>query len=543
MKTLTEHARFDFIIVGAGSAGCILANRLSECGKFSVLLLEDGGSNKSPWISLPAGFAKTYYHPKYNYCYYTEPQAQMLNRKIYTPRGRGLGGSGAINAMVYIRGHREDFDDWQKAGAAGWGFDDVLPYFKKIESHPLGNNLYHSSEGNIGITNMQKEAHPTCQNFISACVENGMKINHDFNGEEICGVGTYEANISNGRRASSASTYLNRAKNRKNLVIRTHAKVKQILFQGTQAVGVSASINDQQIRYLANKEVILAAGAIDSPKLLQLSGVGEADELKKLGINIVKNLPAVGKNLQDHVCSGYIFETRVKTLNDDFKGFYKKAKLGFQYLMTRGGPLSISVNQAGGFVNTRLKSARPNIQLYFNPLSYQYEPNARGLVKPLPHSGVMLSYSPCRPNSRGSVTLSSSDYRNAALIQPNYLSSDDDVIDIIQGAKFVAKLSQSAAFRGVFTASAGNDLSGKSDLDLLQQFKEQGGSIYHLCGTCAIGLNDKNSVVDASLKVHSLEGVRVIDASVFPNIVSGNINAATMMVAEKGADHIIQDYK
>lgn len=543
MKTITEHARFDFIIVGAGSAGCILANRLSECGKFSVLLLEDGGSNKSPWISLPAGFAKTYYHPKYNYCYYTEPQAQMLNRKIYTPRGRGLGGSGAINAMVYIRGHREDFDDWQKAGAAGWGFDDVLPYFKKIESHPLGNNLYHSSEGNIGITNMQKEAHPTCQNFISACVENGMKINHDFNGEEICGVGTYEANISNGRRASSASTYLNRAKNRKNLVIRTHAKVKQILFQGTQAVGVSASINDQQIRYLANKEVILAAGAIDSPKLLQLSGVGEADELKKLGINIVKNLPAVGKNLQDHVCSGYIFETRVKTLNDDFKGFYKKAKLGFQYLMTRGGPLSISVNQAGGFVNTRLKSARPNIQLYFNPLSYQYEPNARGLVKPLPHSGVMLSYSPCRPNSRGSVTLSSSDYRNAALIQPNYLSSDDDVIDIIQGAKFVAKLSQSAAFRGVFTASAGNDLSGKSDLDLLQQFKEQGGSIYHLCGTCAIGLNDKNSVVDASLKVHSLEGVRVIDASVFPNIVSGNINAATMMVAEKGADHIIQDYK
>ena len=534
---------FDFIIVGAGSAGCILANRLSECSKFSVLLLEEGGSNNNPWISLPAGFAKTYYHPRYNYCYYTEPQTQMLNRKIYAPRGRGLGGSGAINAMVYIRGHREDFDDWQKAGASGWGFDDVLPYFRKIESHPLGDNLFHSTKGNIGITNMQKEAHPICQNFISACVENGMKINHDFNGNEICGVGTYEANISNGRRASSASTYLYKAKKRKNLVIRTHAKVKRILFQGTQAVGVSTSINDQQTSYFASKEVILSAGAIDSPKLLQLSGVGEADNLKKIGISIVKNMPAVGKNLQDHVCASYVFETRVKTLNDDFKGLYKKAKLGLQYLATRGGPLSISVNQAGGFVNTRSKTARPNIQLYFNPLSYQYDPNASGLVKPLSHSGVMLSYSPCRPNSRGSVTLSDGDHRNAALIQPNYLSSDDDVIDIIQGAKFVAKLSQAEAFKGVFIANTSNDLSSKSDLDLLQQFKEHGGSIYHLCGTCSIGLNDKNSVVDTSLKVHGLEGVRVIDASVFPNIVSGNINAATMMVAEKGADHIIRDYK
>jgi len=543
LKTITEQARFDFIIVGAGSAGCVLANRLSECGKFSVLLLEDGGSNKSPWISLPAGFSKTYYHPKYNYCYYTEPQAQMLNRKIYAPRGRGLGGSGAINAMVYIRGHREDFDDWQKAGAAGWGFDDVLPYFKKIESHPLGDNLYHSSKGNIGITNMQKEAHSTCQNFISACVENGMKINHDFNGEEICGVGTYEANISNGRRASSASTYLNKAKNRKNLVIRTHARVKKILFQGIQAMGVSTSINDQQIRYLANKEVILAAGAIDSPKLLQLSGIGEADELKKLGINVVKNMPAVGQNLQDHVCGGFIFETKVKTLNDDLKGFYNKAKLGAKYVFSRRGPLSVSVNQAGGFVNTKSQVPKPNIQLYFNPLSYTNDPNAKGIVKPLPHSGVMLSYSPCRPKSRGSIALSDANYLSSAKIQPNYLSADEDVVDVIEGAKFVTKLSQSAAFRGVFTASAGNDLSGKSDLDLLQQFKEQGSSIYHLCGTCAIGLNDKNSVVDASLKAHGLEGLRVIDASVFPNIVSGNINAATMMVAEKGADHIIQDYK
>ena len=254
-------------------------------------------------------------------------------------------------------------------------------------------------------------------------------------------------------------------------------------------------------------------------------------------------MPAVGQNLQDHVYSGYIFETKVGTLNDDFRGFYNQAKLAFQYLTTRSGPLSISVNQAGGFVSTRLNTDRPNIQLYFNPLSYKYDPNTNGLVRPLPHSGVMLSYSPCRPCSRGSVSLSNSEYRTPAIIQPNYLSSAEDVDNIIQGARFVAKLAQSCAFVSMLTDSINNDLSAKSDDDLLQQFKEQGGSIYHLCGSCAIGVNDKISVVDASLKVHGLKGLRVIDASVFPNIVSGNINAATMMVAEKGAAHIIQDYK
>jgi choline dehydrogenase len=542
LKRVSEQNTFDFIIVGAGSAGCILANRLSECSKFSVLLLEDGGSNKSPWIKIPAGFAKTYYSTKHNYCYYTEPQAQMLNRKIYAPRGRGLGGSGAINAMVYVRGHRNDFDDWQKAGAAGWGFDDVLPYFKKIESHPLGNNFYHSSEGNIGITNMQKEAHPTCQKFLEACVESGMNINEDFNGEKLCGAGIYEANIGNGQRSSSASTYLEKAKNRKNLVIKTHTRVKQVLFENNQAVGVIAIRNGQQIRYRASKEVVLSAGAIDSPKLLQLSGVGEGTELKKLGIKIVKNLPAVGQNLQDHVCGGFIFETKVKTLNDDLKGFYNKAKLGAKYVFSRRGPLSVSVNQAGGFVNTKSQVPKPNIQLYFNPLSYTNDPNAKGIVKPLPHSGVMLSYSPCRPKSRGSIALSDANYLSSAKIQPNYLSADEDVVDVIEGAKFVTKLSQSLAFGGIVTDSVSNDLSHKSDENLLQQFKEQGGSIYHLCGSCAMGDNDKRSVVSPSLKVHGLKGLRVIDASIFPNIVSGNINAATMMVAEKGAMHIMQDY-
>jgi choline dehydrogenase len=540
---VSEQNTFDFIIVGAGSAGCILANRLSECSKFSVLLLEDGGSNKSPWIKIPAGFAKTYYSTKHNYCYYTEPQAQMLNRKMYAPRGRGLGGSGAINAMVYVRGHRDDFDDWQKAGAAGWGFDDVLPYFKKIESHPLGNNFYHSSEGNIAITNMQKEAHPTCQKFLEACVESGMNINEGFNGEKLCGAGIYEANIGNGQRSSSASTYLEKAKNRKNLVIKTHTRVKQVLFENNQAVGVIAIRNGQQIRYRASKEVVLSAGAVDSPKLLQLSGVGEGAELKKLGIKIIKNLPAVGQNLQDHVCGGFIFETKVKTLNDDLMGFYNKAKLGAKYVFSRRGPLSISMNQAGGFVSTNSQTAKPNIQLYFNPLSYKSYSDSGNIVKPLPHSGVMLSYSPCRPKSRGSVTLSNSNYLSDALIQPNYLSNDEDVADVIEGAKFVAKLTQTPSFSRMLNNNVDNDLSAKSAVDFLQHFKEQGGSIYHLCGSCAMGNDDKRSVVSPSLKVHGLRGLRVVDASIFPNIVSGNINAATMMVAEKGSAYIVQDYK
>ena len=543
MKRITEQNTFDFIIVGAGSAGCILANRLSECGKFKVLLLEDGGDNTSPWIKIPAGFAKTYYNTKYNYCYYTEPQAQMLNRKIYAPRGRGLGGSGAINAMVYVRGHKDDFDDWQSAGASGWSFNDVLPFFKKIESHPLGDNKYHSTMGNIAITNMRSEAHPTCQKFLEACVESGLNINEDFNGEQLCGAGIYEANIGNGQRSSSASTYLKKAKNRKNLFVKTHTKVKKILFENSQAIGVEATCKNTQFCYHATKEVILAAGAIDSPKLLQLSGVGEGLELKKLGINVISNLPAVGKNLQDHVCGGFIFETKVKTLNDDLRSFYNKAKLGAQYVFSRSGPLSISMNQAGGFVCTNPEVSRPNIQLYFNPISYEKYSESNNLIKPLLQSGVMLSYSPCRPKSRGSVALLDANYLSAVAIQPNYLSNDEDVVDIIEGAKFVAKLAQSSAFSSILNGNINNNLSNKIDTDFLQHFKEQGGSIYHFCGTCAIGFSDKKSVVGPSLKVHGLKGLRVVDASVFPNIVSGNINAATMMVAEKGSAHIIQDHK
>jgi len=326
-------------------------------------------------------------------------------------------------------------------------------------------------------------------------------------------------------------------------VIKTQTTVKQILFENNQAVGVAAVRKNQQVHYIATKEVVLATGAIDSPKLSQLSGVGKGIELKKLGINVIKNLPAVGQNLQDHVCGGFIFETKVKTLNDDLRGFYNKAKLGAQYIFGHRGPLSISINQAGGFVSTNTELSKPNIQLYFNPLSYQYNPNSRGMVEPLPDSGVMLSYSPCRPTSRGSVALLDADYRSTAIIQPNYLSSDEDVADIIEGAKFVAKLSQSPAFSRLLTNSVDNDLSNYSDADFLQHFKEQGGSIYHLCGSCAIGNDSKISAVDPSLKVHSLRSLRIIDASVFPNIVSGNINAATMMVAEKGSAHIIQDHR
>ncbi|WMY06611.1 GMC family oxidoreductase [Paraburkholderia phenoliruptrix] len=533
---------YDYIIVGAGSAGCILANRLSASGQYSVLLLEAGGKDSSFWFRVPVGFARTYYNETYNWMYYSEPEKELGNRSLYCPRGKVQGGSGSINAMIYVRGQPADFDDWAAAGNPGWAYRDVLPYFRKLESHPLGNSPYHGAEGPIRISPMKDAAHPICHVFLKGCDQAGYSRSEDFNGAQFEGAGIYDVNTRNGARSSSSFEYLHPALARENLKVEHHVLVDRVLFAGKRrAIGVSVTQNGAARRFMANREVILCAGAVDSPKLLQLSGVGDTALLAKHGIATVKELPAVGRNLQDHLCVSFYYRANVKTLNDEMRPLLGKLKLGLQYLFTRKGPLAMSVNQSGGFFRGSEQETQPNLQLYFNPLSYRIPKSNRATLEPEPYSGFLLAFNPCRPTSRGSIEIASNRPEDAARIRLNALTTQKDIDEVIQGCELVRKVMASPALKAITVEEISPGPQVATREGFLQYFREQSGSIYHLCGSCAMGDDPRSSVVDARLRVHGMDGLRVVDASIFPNITSGNINAPTMMVAEKGADLILED--
>ncbi|RKE80159.1 choline dehydrogenase [Rhizobium sp. AG855] len=535
---------FDFVIVGAGSAGCIVASRLSESGRYTVLLIEAGGEDKSFWFRIPVGYAKSYYNPKVNWMYRTEPEAELGGRRIYAPRGKVQGGSGSINAMIFVRGDRSDFDDWRAAGNPGWGYDDVLPYFRKLETHARGESHWHGGKGPIHVTPMRGATHPVSDAFLDACGELGLPENPDFNGASVEGAGVYDINTRRGQRSHSSAEYLRPALRKGSVKIERNALARRIVLgpDGT-ARAVEVLKNGQTRTFRARREVILSAGAVDTPKLLQLSGIGDGALLFAHGVRTQHHLPAVGQNLQDHLCASFYYRSKRPTLNGDFGSLLGQAKFGLTYLLRRSGPFAMSVNQAGGFFRGRPEEERPNIQLYFNPLSYRIPDNPRAGLTPEPYPGFLMAFNACRPSSRGSVGIASADPLAAPLIRPNYLTTEHDIDEVLQGSRLMRTIASAPALQAWIEDEVSPSGSADSDEKLLDYFRHNSGSIYHLCGTCRMGSDATRSVVDSRLRVHGLSGLRIVDASIFPNITAGNINAPTMMVAEKAADMILEDHR
>ena len=532
---------FDFIIIGAGSAGCVLANRLSVSGKHRVLLLEAGGSDSRLWLRVPIGYGKSFYNPEVNWMYRAAPDPGLGGREAYWPRGKVLGGSSSINAMVFVRGQAADFDEWAAQGNPGWAWDDVLPWFKKLEDSEHGPNAWRGAGGPLHVSDVSRQVHPLCQVYLQAGAQAGLPFNADFNGAAQEGVGTYQITTQHGLRASASSAYLHPAMRRPNLQVQTGARVSRIVFDGLRASGVDYLHQGRAQQVRARREVILSAGAINSPQLLMLSGVGPAAQLQALGIPVVADCPAVGQHLQDHLCIDHLYRSRLPTLNNQLGPWYGKLWAGLQYAALRRGPLSLSVNQGGGFFRSRPGLARPNMQLYFSPLSYlRARPGKRELMRPDPYPGFLLSAQPCKPTSTGHLRLGSNDPLAPPLIYPNGLSTDHDVQEMLEAALFLRRLAATPALSAVIENELLPGAATQSHEALIDDIRQRASTVFHPVSTCRMGPDPATAVVNHHLQVHGLGHLRVIDASAFPSLTSGNTNAPTLMLAEKGAAQVLE---
>ncbi len=533
---MREFGSFDYIVVGAGSAGCVLANRLTASGRHRVLLVEAGPTDRNPWIHIPIGYAKLFTNAKVNWLYQTEPEAELNNRQIIQPRGKVLGGSSSINGLVYIRGQKEDFDLWRQLGNVGWSWDDVLPYFKKAEAQQQrGADDFHGCDGPLSVSD-QSETHELCDAFINAGQQVGIPRNDDFNGASQEGIGYFQMTSRNGLRCSTAVGYLRPARKRANLTVVTDALTTRILFDGDAASGIAFIRNGETMIARAAGEVILASGAINSPQLLQLSGVGPASLLRGLGIEVVRDMPAVGAHLQDHFQTRMVFRcTKKITINDIMASPLRQVGMGLKYALRRKGPLTVSAGYAGAFLRTDPRLATPDVQVHFLNFS-----TTKMGEKLHPFSAFTASICQLRPESRGTVTIKSADPGAAPAIRVNYLATETDRRTMVAGMRLLRKISQAPAMAELIESELEPGPSCQSDADWLAFCRERGGTIYHPTCTCKMG-DEASSVVDARLRVHGVGRLRVVDGSVMPNVVSGNTNAAIIMIAEKGAEMILDD--
>lgn len=514
---------FDFVIIGAGSAGAILANRLSESGHHRVLLLE-AGPRDGYFQRMPLGYGLSYYNPRLNWMYWSEPEPALGGRTLYIPRGKVLGGSSSINAMVYIRGQARDFDDWEKAGARGWGWRDVEPCYAALERL-------------LDIESAEPRAHSLCENFIAAGESVGLKRNNDFNGGNQAGVGYYPVTISQGMRQSTARVFLDPARRRSNLRIETGSLATRIGFEGRKAVAVHYRQAGTMKRALAHREIIVSCGAVGSPQLLQLSGIGPGDLLRDLGIAVVHDAPHVGLNLQDHAAYDHYYRSRRPTMNEQLRPLLGKGIAAFRYALRRDGPLANTMNHAGGFF---VAETGANLQLYFCPSSYDRSPpKTRRMTSPDPFPGFSVSISTCRPRSTGQIAIKSIEPDAAPAIHLNLVADEQDMADMLAGARFLRRLAATEPLQRVIAEEFKPGVATQSNDDMIADIRARSYSIFHLCGTCRMGDDPRGAVVDHLLKVHGIENLRVIDASVFPKVTSGNINAPAMMVGWKGADLVL----
>ena len=531
---------FDFIVVGAGSAGCVLANRLTACGRHSVLLLEAGGSDQRFWLKAPIGYGMSFYNPKVNWMYRTEPDPGLAGRQGYWPQGKVLGGSSSINAMVFVRGQPADFDGWAALGNTGWGWSDVLPYFKKMEDSPHGPSAMRGVGGPLHVSDVSSQVHPLCETYLQAGMQVGRVRNPDINGESNEGVAVNQITTRNGLRDSASTAYLRPAMRRANLSVRTGAQVTRVVFEDRRACAVEYVRQGRTLTCRARCEVILAAGAINSPQILQRSGVGPGAALQALGIPVVAHSPAVGQHLQDHLCIDYIYRSRVPTLNNELGPWPAKLWAGLKYLATRRGPLSLSINQGGGFFRSREGLAQPNMQLYFSPLSYMRAvPGKRALTAPDTFAGFSISVQPCRPSSRGYLQLVSADPGQAPRIVPNSLATQHDQDEMLEAALFLRKLAATPALTAAIDHEISPGLGVTTREQVMGDIRQRASTVFHPVSTCRMGPQPQQSVVDPALRVYGVQGLRVIDASVFPTLTSGNTNAPTLMLAEKGAELVL----
>ena len=528
----------DYIIVGAGSAGCVMANRLSASGAHTVCLLEAGPPDRYPWIHIPIGYGKTMFHKTLNWGFYTDPDPNMLDRRIYWPRGRTLGGSSSINGLIYIRGQRQDYDAWEQQGNPGWSWDDCLPYFRALETNDLGPGPTRGTEGPVNATSIGAP-HPLVDALIAAGERLGVPRRQDFNTGDQEGVGYYQLTTRNGRRCSAAVAYLWPAEGRPNLRVETDAHAAAILFEGRRAVGVRYRQRGKMLTLKARREVILSAGALQSPQLLQLSGVGPGSLLQEMGIPVVHELRGVGENLQDHLQVRLIYKVaKPITTNDQLHSLTGKIGMGLQWLFKRSGPLAVGINQGAMFCRVLPEeSATPDTQFHFATLSADM---AGGDVHPF--SGCTYSVCQLRPQSRGYVRIRSTDPFEAPSMQPYYLSTDLDRRSAIASVRFARRLAATDPLRSLMKAEFRPGDSVHSDDEILHFCREYGATIFHPTGTAKMGpAQDPMSVVDARLRVHGMSGLRVVDCSVMPTLVSGNTNVPIIMVAERAAEFIRQD--